>query len=194
RFTDGLTILGAFTWSRSIDDSSATEGRNPYLGRGNRGPSLFDVPLNFTLSAIYELPFYRSGGSLAARHIFGGWSRAAILILQGGSPFPPGWPGDITNPGVGPPPNRTCDGRLDHPTLDRWFDTSCFAAPAPFTFGNTSRNILRGDGYENLDFAVYKSFRITEQQRAQLRVDLFNALNHPNLCVASATVNVQRAG
>ena len=194
RFTDGLTILGAFTWSRSIDDSSSTEGRNPFLGRGNRGPSLFDVPLNFTMSAIYELPFFKNGGSPAAKHVLGGWSLAGIMILQSGFPFTPSWAGDITNTGVGTPPNRICDGRLDNPTLDRWFDTSCFVQPAPFTFGNTSRNVLRGDGYENLDFAVYKSFSITEQHRAQIRVEFFNALNHPNFGFPAAAVNVQGAG
>src|SRR5262249_8027830 len=148
RFSDGLTILGAFTWSRSIDDSNATEGRNPYLGRGNRGPSLCDVPLNFTMSAIYEIPFFKNTTSHLAKQVAGGWSVAGIMILQSGFPFTPGWAGDVTNTGVGTPPDRVCDGRLSNHTIDRWFDTSCFVSPAPFKFGNTSRDVLRGASYK----------------------------------------------
>jgi hypothetical protein len=195
RFTSGLTILGAFTWSRSLDDSSATEGRNPYLGRGNRGPSLFDVPLSFVFSGIYELPFWRGRpGAPLHERILGGWTIAGILNLQSGFPFTPTWSGDLTNTGTGTPPNRICDGRISNPTPQRWFDMQCFTAPAPFIFGNTSRNVLRGDAIQNMDFAVYKEFRITESHRVQFRAEFFNFTNHPSFAFPVATVNVPSAG
>ena len=37
--------------------------------------------------------------------------------------------------------------------LNRSFNTDAFAPPAPFTFGNSGRGILRGDGIINFDFS-----------------------------------------
>ena len=50
RFYKGLSLLTAFTWSKSIDqDSTNGEGLyDPYNGRLNRGVSVFDVPRVFT--------------------------------------------------------------------------------------------------------------------------------------------------
>jgi hypothetical protein len=195
RFTSGVTILGAFTWSKSLDDSSATEGRNPYLRRGNRGPSLFDVPFSFVFSGIYELPFWRGrSGAPVHERILGAWTIVGILNLQSGFPFTPTWSGDLTNTGTGTPPNRICDGRISNPTPQRWFDVQCFTAPAPFTFGNTSRNVLRGDAIQNVDFAVYKEFRITESHHVQFRGEFFNFTNHPSFAFPVGTVNVPSAG
>jgi len=47
--------------------------------------------------------------------------------------------------------------------------------------GNLGRNPLDGPGYWNLDLGISKNFRIREQQSVELRGELFNAFNHPNL-------------
>ena len=56
-------------------------------------------------------------------------------------------------------PNRICDGSLDNPTVDKWFDTSCFVAPTDTTgtFGDAGRNILRGPGQFNIDASLIKN-------------------------------------
>ena len=191
RFEKGFTLLGSFTWSKTIDDGSAAQGgRNPFIPRFDRGLSDFDVPFNFTLSAIYELPFQAKSASPVLRQVVGGWTVGTIVSLQSGFPFTPGWSGDVSNTGLGARPIRTCDGKLENPTVDRWFDSSCFVTPAQFTFGNSGRNILRGDSVELMDFAIYKSFVITESHRLQFRAEFFNALNHPNFALPTATVNV----
>jgi hypothetical protein len=41
-------------------------------------------------------------------------------------------------------PNRIKSGKIAHPTLQEWFDTSAFAVPAAHTFGDARRNILYG--------------------------------------------------
>jgi hypothetical protein len=64
--------------------------------------------------------------------------------------------------------------------LDRWFNTDAFAQPAPFTFGNSGRGILRGDGVINFDMSVAKNVPLGSARFLQLRVELFNAFNHPN--------------
>ena len=63
--------------------------------------------------------------------------------------------------------------------MNTWFDTSAFAVPAEFTFGNSGRNILRTDALKNWDCSLLKNFAIRENVRVQLRGEYFNVLNHP---------------
>ena len=50
--------------------------------------------------------------------------------------------------------------------------------PADRTYG-LHRNYLRGPGLTNLDLALAKTTAITERVSLQLRLEYFNALNHP---------------
>lgn len=197
RFSKGFTLLGSFTWSKAIDNSSeSAQGlTNPFDASLDRGLSSFDVPFNFTLSSVYEFPFFRRDSvNPVVRHILGGWVFTEILTLRSGLPFTPVWSGDVSNTGSGARPKRICSGRLDNPTLNHWFDTSCFVAPDPFTFGNSGRNILRGDSYENLDLGLYRNFSFSENQRVQFRAEFFNVLNHPNFALPVGTINTPSAG
>ena len=47
-------------------------------------------------------------------------------------------------------------------------------------FGTASRNVLRGPGQRNIDFALHKTIPITERIRSELRGEMFNALNLVN--------------
>ena len=64
-------------------------------------------------------------------------------------------------------------------SLQAWFDTTAFAPNAVFTFGNAGRNLLSGPGITNLDFAIYKSIKITERIGLQFRAEAFNSTNTP---------------
>jgi hypothetical protein len=200
RFHKGLTLLGAFTWSKSIDqDSDNTEGMyDPYNARLNRGPSAFDVPRLFTLGAVYELPWLRTGRGLA-RAIAGSWTLGTIITLQDGFPFTPSFSGDPSNTGMGSRADVVagCNWRLDNPTPERWFNTACFAAPpgAPeYRRGNAGRNILRGDNYHNVDLSIYKEFPFSEGRRFQLRFEAFNAFNLHSFTLPDAAVNSPNFG
>ena len=65
--------------------------------------------------------------------------------------------------------------------LSKYFDTSVFSQPAPFTFGNTGRTLpdVRAPGARNLDLSLFKSFAIVERLSVQLRAETFNLLNTP---------------
>ncbi|MGH8245663.1 MAG: TonB-dependent receptor, partial [Gammaproteobacteria bacterium] len=58
-------------------------------------------------------------------------------------------------------------------------DASAFTVPVPGTNG-AGRNIFEAPGYWNLDLGIQKKFSITERTKLQFRMEMFNALNHPN--------------
>ena len=51
---------------------------------------------------------------------------------------------------------------------------------APYTWGNSGRNILYTDGLQVWDASLLRNFSIREGMRLQLRGEFFNVLNHPD--------------
>ncbi len=99
RLAKGATFLAAYTWSKSIDDTSSLFGsaaspafpQNSYDLRAERGPSDFNSSQRFVLSAIYPTPqrVMQSGTSAGrfANAVFGAWQLSAIVTIQSGHPF-----------------------------------------------------------------------------------------------------------
>jgi len=75
-------------------------------------------------------------------------------------------------------------------SLTRWFDASAFAAPAPFTYGNSARNLLFGPGDIDFDLSVLKDTKIKESLTVQFRSEFFNLPNHPNFGNPAANISV----
>ena len=79
-------------------------------------------------------------------------------------------------------------------TLGRWFNTDAFSQPAPFTFGNSRRGLLRGDGVVNADLSLAKNVPLGRARSLQLRVELFNAFNHTNFGLPGHTFGAPNFG
>ena len=79
----------------------------------------------------------------------------------------------------------------DNQRLNRYFDTSVFSQPAPFTFGNTGRTLadVRGPGVHNLDFSAFKNFHIKERANLQFRAEAFNWTNTPKFNNPSSNID-----
>jgi hypothetical protein len=60
-----------------------------------------------------------------------------------------------------------------------YFNSSCFAIPANFTYGNESRtdNKLRGAGTANWDMSLFKDIPVQESMSLDFRVEAFNLFN-----------------
>jgi hypothetical protein len=194
RYSHGLNLLATYTWSKNLDNIDSSAGnlgddqnyQDVYNRDLDKGPSGLDIRHRFTWSSVYELPlgpgkrWLRSG---PGSRVLGGWSIGAIATLQTGGPFTVITQTNTTN--LFSPSQRANvlrDPNLDpgERTLDRWFDTSAFAEPAPFTFGNAGRGIVRADGRINVDFSLLKNFNFTENAFVQFRGEVFNAFNHAN--------------
>jgi hypothetical protein len=201
RYGSGLSLLASYTWSKAIDFNSFLGVRlyNPFNLGQDRGLADHDVRHRFVTGWIYELPFGRgkpwlSSAGTAGNLILGGWSVGSITLFQSGTPFTVTATGDPGNWGQGTRPNVIGNSGVDNPTLARWFNTSAFVAPAPFTIGNVSRNSMVGPGLNNWDIIVTKYFDIREGHRLQLRGELYNAFNHASFNNPGASLGTTTFG
>ena len=202
QFSRGLSFLSTFTWGHAFDwqnealdvcDNCAPGIAqdfgflNSYDLRSNRAPSYNDARLQYNFAAVWSLPFgpgRRFAPRGAAAKIVGGWEASGIFTARTGFPLTITLPVDITNVGGQPRPNRLCSGQLGNPTTAKWFDTSCFAFPDQYTYGNSGRDILSGPGLSNIDLTLMRDFHVaipTEAGRLQFRANFFSLLNHPHL-------------
>ena len=119
-----------------------------------------------------------------------GWSLNGIVTSQSGMPFNVTLSGDVANIGITGEQRPNVVGTLSencgagHRTA--CIASSAFATPAAYTFGDASRNIMNGPGYENFDGSVFKEFPMTERARLQLRAEFFNAFNTPSFAEPNA--------
>ena len=70
---------------------------------------------------------------------------------------------------------------------ERWFDTSTFTVPPPFSYGNAGRGIVEGPGLFNVDLSVIREFKLGEDQRLEFRFEAFNLTNHTNFISTDST-------
>ena len=209
RFAYGVSFLSSFTYGHAIDMQNPALDLCDTCGSGNtiqnsynlfaqRAQSDNNVPLRFVFSGLWNLPFGSGQAWLKTgvlSKIVGGWSLAAIYQAQSGLPFTPVLSFDNANAGTVSLPNRTCTGTLSSPTIQHWFDNSCFATPGLYQFGNSGRNILRGPGMNNIDFAIHRNFAMPwEGQTLQFRMEAFNAVNHPQFGQPGATLALPTTG
>jgi hypothetical protein len=196
RFGTNLTTLFSYTFSKSLDDSSAIRGpgndfvpENSLCRSCEYGPSTFNVPNRFVMSILYRLPFGKGQRFLnhggIVNHVVGGWQLSTITTAQSGSVTETSaW--DSAGVGFSPHGNRlSClvgvDKVLSNPNQNGWYNSAAFSNPVAGTFGNCSRNNLRGPKQVNIDFSTIKDFPIREGHALQFRMEMFNAPNHVQL-------------
>lgn len=203
RFSNGLSFLSSYTYSKAIDDSSAEFGNNSdgnfpqdsHNLRGERGLSNFDARHRWVLSYIYELPFgpkrkYWNGMTGVAGKMLEGWQLNGIWQFQSGQPYTPIVAPDNSNTGEGGNTDRpniignpNTAGGTNCPqthTPNCWVNAAAFQDAAPGTFGDAGRGSLIGPGLKNIDFSLFKDTSISEGRMLQFRAEFFNIANHPN--------------
>jgi hypothetical protein len=198
RLRHGFTVLSAYTFGKSMDDTSGVRPgggdtlfvNNPWCNTTCEwGRSSFDVRHRWVTSALVELPVGRgrkfgSGLPALADALVGGWQLGGILTLESGLPATPSAGRDTTNIGTGAgnrPALTGVDPNLPpgERTVDRFFRTEAFAQPPLYTFGDAGRNIIEGPGIINLDASLTKRFPMGGTREVEFRAEVFNAANHP---------------
>jgi len=200
RFGAGLYFQSAYTYSKSIDDTSTasvafnTRINDENNARMSRGPSDFDHTHRSVTSFTYDLPFYRQRQGLTGK-LLKDWAVSGILTLQSGQPFTivdsaGGSALGYSSPNLSTPifaPGFSCANAVTsgdiHHRLNGFVNRNAFL-PAPIVgpdgstgFGNIGRNCFRGPSQKNLDFTVGRIFRIGEQQSLKFNAEFFNLTN-----------------
>ena len=187
RMSSSLSFLAHYTFSKFIDDVEAanefgTTGSymDAYHRNLDKGLSGSDVPHRFVGELLYELPKFKGNGLVS--HIFGNWKIGVLETAETGPAFTVITTTNTTNAFPAGPlrPNLLRDPALPsgERTISRWFDTTAFANPAPLTFGNAPRSILRGAPVITTDGTLEKSFQITEGVKLDVRGEFYNIFNH----------------
>jgi hypothetical protein len=194
RFSQGLTALAHYTWSKLIDDN-ANSGYNLWGGetpiqtiwnlRLERSVSPLDVAHRGVISFVYELPFGR-GRSIgkqwnkALNLLGGGWNVSGILTMQGGFPIVTALTSGNLLEGS-QRPNLIGDPSMPgtvRQRLDRYFNVAAFSRPPVDTYGTAPRTLgYRTPGFSNADLTLGKRFYIRERDAIEFRLEAFNALN-----------------
>ena len=202
--SNGVQFQANYRWAHSIDESSyegpgfVTNQTYPQNLRSERGDSDFDVRHYFNFSALYELPFGKSGSRLR-RALLGGYQINAIFTAHTGFPWTPVTGQSVSTPG-GPSlsPTRPV-AYLGGAGTD--YGNATFLSPnGNFPGGGTKyfdiltsgppgigRNVFRGPHYVDTDFSFVKQIRfgripgLGENAMLDLRANFFNAFNKLNL-------------
>ncbi len=189
RFSHGLSFLGAYTWSHSIDGASVFFGsganattifpQNNYNLAAERGNSDFDIRQRLSVSFNYDVPALKRLPAVLGK----GWEMGGILTVQTGQPCSVLTGESLSGTGLGNDrPNVAGDPNAGPHTVQQWFNTSAFVLNAPLTFGDAGRNIVVGPNYRDFDFSLMKNTAVGEKVNAQFRAEFFNIVNHPKLC------------
>jgi len=197
RLRDNYGFNVSYTLSISKDDASnpgATESeanvpqdvRNIFSDSGEWALSSFDHRHLVAASATYQVPSLARLGR-AANAVLAGWRVNPVFLAQSGAPFTVNLGVDRANVGVGPAqrPDDVHDPNLPagQRTPERWFDTSAFALPAPFTFGSARRNSVVGPGFSSTDLSLARTWKVGGTHELELRWEIFNLFNKANFDV-----------
>jgi hypothetical protein len=193
--------------SRSFQGVTLQDTTHPFA---DYGPSDFDARHHFTFSGVYNLPFssnrvvsgWRLGlvsilqsgnplnvvaGSPATGTAISGFTGFSTVRPDVTGPLPPVGASLITSG-----PNAGLIQYFSASVCDPRTPASCtgsqtFTIPVTavgtanvYHFGNLRRNTLLGPGFEDVDFSLTKTTKITERLSHEFRVEAFDLFNHPN--------------
>lgn len=210
RMNNGLQFEVNYTWSHFLDEqtSSGWGSRGGYQSyqnyhdpRSNYGNSNFDIRNMLKGEVVYQLPFGK-GRMFLNKNIWldeavGGWQTAITFVAQGGNPF------TLTTAYANNSGNQSgaytqypniignyhVSGSLQQ-RLKNWYNTSAFAPPAPYTYGNFRRNTISGPGLSEVNMALGKTFALWPAHNVnfELRANATNVLNHPSFGQPGTTI------
>jgi len=197
RYSAGLTLNAAYTWSHSMDNIAEQFGspagalQQSTDFNASRARSGFDARQRLVWSGVYELPFGKGKARLnrggIVNGVLGGWQVTSILSFESGLPFSVTVANALTRLGASNladwRADRVGSGAIGNPNQNLWFSPAAFvlprAADGSWHYGNSGRNILSADGIGNLDFGLMKNFAVRERLQVQFRAEVFNLSNSP---------------
>jgi hypothetical protein len=183
RMSAWYSLTAQYTWSKTLNYGDNSREYNPYDLQADYGPAGFDRTHAFSLGHILEIPIgrgrtYLTNMGTAGQLILGGWQFTGMTSAYSGRPFTPIL-GDNSslNSNFTLRPDQIGDPYSNVPT-GLWFNPIAYASPGPFREGSARRNSLRGPTFFEADWALGKTFKLTESQSLAFTWQNFNAFNN----------------
>lgn len=206
RYSGGLYLLNAFSYSRAIDNASGhldtpnNDNSRVNLANlvGERGQSAYNQPLNDTLTAIWDLPYGRgrhwgASSNRLVQTLAGGWQFTLINTATSGAPVNLIYSepsqmdvSDLLNyrPNVsGNPKNPRGLWVKTATSVTGYLSTSTVSIPTNVAqpYGNAGRNSFRDNPFYQTNTGLHKLFPLwSETSNLDFRCEAFNALNNVN--------------
>jgi hypothetical protein len=182
-----------YTWSHEIDDGSMGSGDGDSLTPQNvacrsceRASGVWDARHVVNANVLYELPlgpgklYLNQPGFL--RTTFGSWELSTIVAAHTGFPV---------NATVDRAASSVPDGNTNNQRPDLisgmsvlppgspcvLINLGALCPPAPGTFGDAPRGLLRGPGLWQADVGLAKHIPLSERVQLQFRAEAFNVFN-----------------
>ena len=214
RLAHGLQYSIAYTRSTLMDDASSVFDASILTGPIANSPvadsfnrtlerdySTGDIPHVFVSSVVWDLPI--GAGRACQPHgvlgaIANGWTVTSLITLESGVPVAVTQTTNFNafagfgtqRPNLVGDPTLPADGR----TPNQWFNTAAFAVAPVFTIGSASRNPVQGPSYRDVDLALMRRIPVGSSQAIELRAEVFNLLNTPNLGTPNAVAGAANFG
>jgi len=203
RFANGLMFQGAYTFSRTIDNSTAgffstslTPRRPQDFQNWNaeKSVSALSRTHRLTLSAVYDLPFFK-GDSWVMKNIVGNWSFSPVYTYES-----PQWAtiqsatdSNLNNDSAGDRVILNAGGVRGTGSgvtalTNTAGDTVAYLAnnpsaqyivAGPGALATTGRNTLATRPTNDFSLSTYKEINITERFKFRLGAQFANLFNHP---------------
>ena len=183
RFSHGLQMQAAYTFSKSLDwASSFEETVNPFDYKKSRALSLFNSAQRFVINYYWDLPVQRFSGF--REKLLDDWSMSGIIQFQSGFPIRIQTQDDnelissLFFLGAGAP-QLTGHLQILNPKKSGNFylNPAQFSDPTLGTFATTPRSICCGPGENQWDVTFSKRLAVSESKYFQFRADIFNLFN-----------------
>lgn len=205
----GLSLRASYTYSHGLDNSSSFEDSQGIVIPSNfhltYGDSAYDARHRFVAAYVYSIPSLHNVMSALPSRVFDGWGVSGVTTFQTGFPITLTDSSDnsgqcnaaVTFYGCWDRPQVVGALQFENPRTSAgnlWFNPTAFAVETPGVLGNAGRNFFHGPGINNWDIGVFKDTRITEKTSLQVRIDMFNGLNHAQFANPDGDVNSSTFG
>lgn len=207
RFAKSNTLSIAYTFSKNLTDftndrDAVDAPQNPFNPTIEYAEARTSRPHIFSASYIYEIPFFEKSEGLL-HTLFYGFQISGITNIESGSPISRIL-ASTTNGGTNGnraqligDPRSGANNTVDPVTgLPFYYDPAAFANPAPGTFGNSGRAILRNPGRNQTNLRLARNFYFNRDKGRYMKLlgEAINAFNHTQFTVIQNQLGLSNTG
>jgi hypothetical protein len=208
-FSNGLQFQASYTFSRTIDNSTADFFSTSLTPRraqdfqnldADKSVSALSRTHRLTIAAVYQMPFFKNGNWFM-KNIVGNWGFSPIYTYES-----PEWadvqsandanlngdsagdraiinPGGVPGTGSSSSPLTNSAGAVVAYLADN--PTAQYIAAGSGALATAGRNTLATRPTNNFDLSAFKNVNITERVQFRFGAQFSNLLNHPQLIPGS---------